>query len=143
MSAGSSSTMPAFIDSNVWLYALSDSQDQQKHRAAQALIRQTPQITLSTQIINEVSINLLRKFQADEGDIRKLVRSFYRKYFVVELNRSILLHASDLRGTYSFSFWDSVVVASALAAGAATLYSEDMQDGLIVQARLTVINPLK
>ncbi len=143
MSVGNAPTTTTFIDTNIWLYALSDSQDKQKHRAAKLLIRRTPRIALSTQIVNEVSFNLIRKFQADENDIRKLIRSFHRKYLVIELNRPILLHASDLRRAYSFSFWDSIVVASGLAAGAATLYSEDMQDGLSVQNQLTIVNPLK
>jgi predicted nucleic acid-binding protein len=37
------------------------------------LLRRTPRIALSTQVVNEVSVNLLRKFQADERDIRKLL----------------------------------------------------------------------
>ncbi len=143
MSVGSSPAAASFVDTNMWLYALSESQDKQKHRAAKSLLRRTPRIVVSTQIINEVCINLVRKFQATEDDIGKLIRSFYRKYLVIELNRSILLHASELRRAYSFSFWDSIVVASALAAKAEMLYSEDLQDGLIVQHQLRIVNPLK
>lgn len=90
MSVGNAPTTTTFIDTNIWLYALSDSQDKQKHRAAKSLIRRTPRIALSTQIVNEVSFNLIRKFQADENDIRKLIRSFHRKYLVIELNRPML-----------------------------------------------------
>jgi predicted nucleic acid-binding protein len=36
--------------------------------------------------VNEVSVNLLRKFQADERDIRKLIRSLYRKYLIIEFS---------------------------------------------------------
>jgi len=93
--------------------------------------------------VNEVSVNLLRKFQADERDIRKLIRSLYRKYLIIEFNRTILLHASDLRIVYHVSYWDSLIIASALAVGATTLYSEDMQDGLIINDQLTIVNPLK
>jgi predicted nucleic acid-binding protein len=75
-------------------------------------------------VINEVSVNLLRKFQASEHDVQKLIRSFYRKYFIVDFTRSVLLHASDLRITYQLSYWDSLIVASALAAGATVLNSE-------------------
>lgn len=141
MSVGKGSAAPTFIDTNVWLYAVSQSQDPRKHVAANQLIRQTPRIVLSTQIVNELTINLLRKFHMSESDVRKLIRSLYRKYLVMELNRSTLLQASDLRASYSFSFWDSLVVASALAAGATTLYSEDMQNGLMVQSKLHIVNP--
>ena len=131
------------IDTNVWLYAFSQNQDQQKTQRAKALIRRTAPIALSTQVINEVSVNVLRKFQADEQDVRKLIRSFYRKYLVVEFSRSILLQASDLRIPYHLSYWDSLIIASALAAGATALYSEDMHDGLAVRDQLTIINPFK
>jgi len=75
MSAGSTNPTLAFIDMNIWLYAFSDSQDKLKTQQAKVLIRQTPQIALSTQVVNEVGANLLRKFQAAEPDIRKLIRS--------------------------------------------------------------------
>src|SRR3954468_21099986 len=113
MSAGSASSSLAFIDTNIWLYAFSTSQDKLKSQQAKALLRRTPQIALSTQVVNEVSVNLLRKFQADELDIRKLIRSLYRKYLIVEFNRTILLHASDLRVAYHVSYWDSLIIASA------------------------------
>jgi predicted nucleic acid-binding protein len=143
MSAGSVSPTLAFIDTNIWLYAFSDSQDKLKTQQAKMLLRRTPQIALSTQVVNEVSVNMLRKFQADEQDIRKLIRSLYRKYLIVECNRTILLQASDLRTSYHISYWDSLIIASALAVGAPILYTEDMHDGLIVNNQLTIVNPLK
>ncbi|HEY0604084.1 MAG TPA: PIN domain-containing protein [Herpetosiphonaceae bacterium] len=143
MSASNVSVVPVFIDTNIWLYAFNQSQDKQKHQLAKRLIRQTSRIVVSTQIVNEGSANLLRKFQASESDVRKIIRSFYRKYIVIELNRNVVLNASDLRGSYNLSFWDSMIVASAFAAGATILYSEDMQHGLVVQNQLSIVNPLK
>jgi len=46
-----------------------------------------------------------------------------------------------LRDKYKLSFWDSIIVASALQGGAVRLYSEDMQNGLVVENKLTIINP--
>ena len=143
MSAGSAGSALAFVDTNIWLYAFSDSQDKLKTQQAKVLLRRTPQIVLSTQVVNEVSVNLLRKFQAAEPDIRKLIRSLYRKYLIVEYNRAILLNASDLRSAYHISYWDSLITASALAVGATILYTEDMHDGLIVDNQLTIVNPVK
>lgn len=142
MSASNVRASLAFIDTNIWLYAFSSSQDQQKTQRAKLLLSETTAIALSTQVINEISINMLRKFQADEQDIRKLIRSLYRKYLVVEHNRDILLHASDLRIAYHASYWDSLIIASALEVGATTLYTEDMHDGLVVNNNLTIRNPL-
>jgi predicted nucleic acid-binding protein len=46
-----------------------------------------------------------------------------------------------LRESYSLSHWDSLVVAAALQADTSILYTEDMQDGLIVANQLTIVNP--
>jgi len=51
------------------------------------------------------------------------------------------LKASDLRSRYSFSFWDGLILASALFADAEILYSEDMQNGLTVENKLKIVNP--
>ena len=52
----------------------------------------------------------------------------------------ILLQASKLRERYIFSFWNSLIVATALSVQAARLISEDMQNGLIIENILEIIN---
>src|SRR5262245_60497820 len=76
-----------------------------------------------------------------ELPVQQLIESFYAKYRVVELGTALLLKASALREQYAFSFWDSLIVSSALHTEAAVLYSEDMQDGLVVENRVRIINP--
>ena len=98
---------------------------------------------VSAQVINEVCVNLIKKAQLSEQHVQQLIESFYAKYLVVELSKPLLLKASALREQYVFSFWDSLIVSSALSADAPALYSEDMQDGLIVEDRLRIINPFK
>lgn len=51
-----------------------------------------------------------------------------------------MLAASELRESYSLSYW-GLIVASALEAGATVLYSEDMHHDLWINARLRIINP--
>lgn len=141
MTEPNSTTDIVFIDTNIWLYAFTNTQDEQKHRKAQSLIKAHPTIALSTQVINETLVNLLRKFQASETDVQNLVRTFFRKYIIVELDQLILLQASDLRISYHLSYWDSTIIASALAVGAKILFSEDMQDGIHINQQLTIVNP--
>ena len=100
-------------------------------------------IITSTQVINEVCINLLKKLILNEQQIENLIKSFYQKYQVIEINREILLTASKLRTQYNFSFWDSLIVATALYADASIMFSEDMQDGLMVLNKLKITNPFK
>ena len=69
-----------FIDSNIYLYAFINSQDSDKSIAARSVIRKND-IAISTQIINEVCINLIRKALYPEDKTRELINSFYNKYF--------------------------------------------------------------
>jgi predicted nucleic acid-binding protein len=62
---------------------------------------------------------------------------------MIDFTIEILTKASYLRGRYNFSFWDSLIVGSAIKSGCKRLYSEDMQDGLIVENELKIINPFK
>jgi predicted nucleic acid-binding protein len=129
-----------FVDTNVWLYAFIQTQDQSKTALAKTTI-QSSEIVISTQVINEVCVNLIKKARFDEAGIRNLVESFYSKYRVAGVSQSLLLEASELRGRYHFSYWDSLIVACAFVEGATILYSEDMQSDLLVENRLQIINP--
>jgi predicted nucleic acid-binding protein len=57
-----------FLDSNIWLYALIKSQDYRKHTIASSLVK-SESISISTQVINEVCINLMRKAAFSEQQV--------------------------------------------------------------------------
>ena len=123
----------SFLDSNVWLYALTEQDETHKEKAADLIEKHKERICFSTQVINEVCLNLKRKSAFNEQDVSLLIESFYLNYEIIELNREILIKASELRGRYPISFWDGLIVASALFADADILYSEDMQNGLLIE----------
>lgn len=131
-----------FLDSNIWLYAFNKSQDTRKHAVANQLLRAKGFI-ISTQVINEVCRNLIKKASFSDAQIKNVVVAFYKRCEVVCFDQSILLNAVSVREQYQISFWDSLIVASALSADASLLYSEDMQDGLLIDAKLTVANPFQ
>jgi predicted nucleic acid-binding protein len=132
-----------FVDTNIWLYAFIEGEDHQKTMYAKTLLETSRAVVVSTQVINEVCVNLLKKTQFSEQQIQQLIEAFYAKYVVVEVSKVILLKSSALREQYALSFWDSTIVSSALSAEAAVLYSKDMQDGLVVENRRRIINPFK
>ncbi len=129
-----------FVDTNVWLYAFIEADDAAKSDAARKLL-QTTEPLISIQVINEVCVNLLKRAAFTEAQLREIIVAFFEKYRVVEFSESTFLKASGLRERYSLSFWDSLIVASALAADVSVLYSEDMQHGLSVEGRTEIINP--
>ena len=84
---------------------------------------------ISYQVINEVTNQLLRK-DFSETIIKENIEYLYKICTIHNYSKDIILLASSLREKYSFSFWDSMIVASAINCGCSTLASEDMHDGL-------------
>lgn len=132
---------PCFVDTNIWLYAFIEADDANKSALARKLLQEIEPV-ISSQVINEVSVNLLRKAHFSEEQVRQLIESFFEKYLIIEAGKSVFLSASNLRQRYALSYWDSLIVASGLQAGVSVLYSEDMQHGLKVDGRLEIVNPL-
>ena len=44
---------------------------------------------------------------------------------------------------HRFTWWDAVMIATALRVGAKTFLSEDMHAGLVIENQLTIINPFR
>jgi predicted nucleic acid-binding protein len=104
---------------------------------------ETTKIATSFQVINELCVNLLKKTNLREPDISGIISSFYNRYEVIESGQILLQRATDLRSKFTFSYWDSLIVAAALMSEAKILYSEDMHDGLVVDKALKIVNPFK
>jgi predicted nucleic acid-binding protein len=84
----------------------------------------------------------MRKAGFSELEIRAIADDFFRQYSVVFISHDIMRSASLLRENHHFSFWDSLIFASAMASGASILYSEDMHNGLKIQG-VKIVNPFQ
>ncbi len=116
-----------FIDTNIWLYAFME-QDSQKSFTARKIINENiEKICLSTQVLNEICINLLKKSDYSEEEIKILIKNLNDVYEIYPVEVEDCVKASELRKKFYFSYWDSLIVASALNNKCSILYSEDMQ----------------
>jgi predicted nucleic acid-binding protein len=137
-----------FIDSNIWLYRFLDDpkvdpQVQELKRSIAINLTQAVDrsVIVSTQVITETCAVLKRKTGISEQNILELVEEFEEQCEIVNLTTIEIKRACQLRDKYSFSYWDSFVIATALKSQAKVLYSEDMQNGLLIENQLTIINP--
>lgn len=126
-----------FLDSNVILYAFLKD-DKNKSVAKDIMSKEI--CFLSNQVIAEVSFNLLKKGGYSNQQIAMLTRELYLDFEVRAIDEAVFLKAASLRERFSFSFWDSLIVGSALLAECDFLYSEDMQNDLKIDF-LTIVNP--
>jgi len=126
-----------FVDSNILLYAFMESSE--KDKIANKII-ETENVMLSTQVINEVCINLIKKAKYSETEIKQTVHNIYANYEVALINQEIILYASTLRENNFISYWDSLIVATAIQNNCKVVYSEDMQHQQVFQ-NVKIINP--
>jgi predicted nucleic acid-binding protein len=97
---------------------------------------------VSTQVLQELSVNLRRKAgrPLDTKATREIVADYLTWQVIVNGGESIL-EALDLEERYQISFWDALVVQAAQTSGAEILYSEDLSDQQSYGS-VKVINPL-
>ena len=134
-----------FVDTNILLYA-HDVSAGEKHRRARALVEElwrNRSGALSTQVLQELAVNLQRKSQRPLGAaaVREIVVD-YLAWDVVVNTGECVLEALDVQHRYRLSFWDALIVQAAERAGASILYTEDLSDGQ-VYGSVKVVNPFR
>jgi predicted nucleic acid-binding protein len=126
-----------FADTNLFVYA--QSQDRDKALCAIRIIENAP--VISTQVINESVSVLTRKYKFTLSEAHEIAESLLDLCEVVAVDEKTIRKAILLAKSYSFSHWDSLIIAAALLADCNVIFSEDMQHGQVFDNQLTVINP--
>jgi predicted nucleic acid-binding protein len=127
----------SFIDSNVILYLMSEDHA----KADQAENVMTASSVVSVQVLNEVTSVARKKLQLSWAQIDAFLSSIKGICHVEPLTLETHDQARFISERYQLSFYDALIVSSALIAKCSTLYSEDMHDKLIVEGALTIRNP--
>lgn len=129
-----------FLDTNVLLYAA--LQQDARSEAARGLLAQGG--VISVQVLNEFVAVARRKLRYPWPEIRQAlaaIRTLCRPPRPLDLATHEA--ALALAERYGFSLYDALIVAAALEAGCATLLSEDLQHGQMIDGRLTIRNPFR
>ncbi|MBF0612601.1 MAG: PIN domain-containing protein [Magnetococcales bacterium] len=133
-------TARCFVDTNIFFYALGKSSFSKKV-AANRLLDGMIRPVINGQVIRELVYNLRKKAGYGEEDVREVIRQLHLDCEVMADHETLFQQASLLREEQAVSYWDSLIMAAALAAGCDTLYSEDMQHGQRIAGTLRIINP--
>lgn len=128
-----------FFDTNVILYLL--SADAAKADRAEELLAIGG--VISVQVLNEFAAVASRKLGMTWPEIREILAQIRVVCPVEPLSVDTHDKALQVAERYGISTYDALIVASGLMAGCTTLYSEDMQDGLVIERQLTIRNPFK
>jgi predicted nucleic acid-binding protein len=131
--------MPAadFLDTNVILHAYST--DATKRSVTLDLLAESP--IISTQVVNEaIAVFRRKKLLADDA-IGAAIDDLSAWCRINPIDMGTIKQALYLAGRYQLSYYDALIISSALEAQSSTLYSEDMQHGQTIGGTLKIINP--
>jgi predicted nucleic acid-binding protein len=128
----------AFFDTNILVYIV--GQGDERTAKAEALVANGG--VVSVQVLNELASVSHRKLGMSWEEIGGALAAI-RDLCPSPIPLTLDTHGAGLRiaAKYGFHFYDALVAAAALEAQCTTLYSEDFQDGQLLEGRLTVRNP--
>ena len=133
-----------FIDTNVFIYSF-DIKSAAKREIAQNIISSALEKgtgIISYQVVQEFLNAATRKFAVPLKleDAKKYLDFVLEPLCEVSSSIELYHQALEIATEWRFSFYDAVIVASALQAECAELYSEDLQDGQKIRG-VTIRNP--
>ncbi len=132
-----------FVDTNVLVYA-HDADAGKKHSLAKELLSQlweTRTGILSTQVLQEFIVAVTRKVPSpiSIAQARRAIRNYCAWELVVN-DSTIILQATEIQEAHQLSFWDALIVSAAFAGNAATIVTEDLNHGQLIEGIL-IQNP--
>lgn len=126
-----------FVDTNILVYARDTSNPAKQARAQEILHilwnRRTGR--LSTQVLQEYYVTVTRKLNPglSREEAREDVRDL-QEWNSRPVSEGVLESAWEIEDRWKLSWWDSLIVASAMECGTGILISEDLQNGLVIHS---------
>ncbi|MCX6592739.1 MAG: PIN domain-containing protein [Acidobacteria bacterium] len=136
--------MSHFLDTNILLYSISSAPKERGKRDRAIELLDDDAGVLSVQVLQEFYVQATRPSRSGavtHQQAETLIEAWLR-FRIEDLTVAVLKKALSIRQALGFSYWDSAVVASALAAGCDTLYSEDLSNGQVIEG-VTIVNPFR
>ena len=131
-----------FVDTNILLYAL-DPADPAKRQASVDLLKTTianRSLTLSPQSLNETYRVLVQRRRLMPVDAARTYIRTLAPWAIAPLDATTTERAFAVEDETGYSWWDCLMLASALQSECRLFVSEDLQDGRDV-ADMRIANP--
>ena len=127
-----------FYDTNILVYLYSND-DIDKREIALHFLKNTDAV-ISTQVLNELSNTLLKKVGLSTKEVMLIIKNISEFTTIVEVNLQCINQALLLKEKYKYSYYDSLILATALFKKCKYVYSEDMQNNQKINNRLIIEN---
>ena len=134
-----------FLDTNIVVYAYDISAGKKHDVAANLMIDlwNTGLGVISTQVLQEFFVIVTKKIPnpLTIHKAKEIIKDLLT-WDVVIPNGDTILSAIDITTRYKYSFWDSLIITTAIESGASVLFTEDLSDGQTIKG-LKIKNPFR
>jgi predicted nucleic acid-binding protein len=131
-----------FIDTNIWVYFYAKDPPEKFQKIREIINSDSPEIIVSTQTLGELFYVLTKKKFTSASDAVNIISELGNDFPVVAIDTSKVLQAVKIQLKYGYSYWDCLIIATALLSDCSILYSEDMQHGQLIDNKTQILNPL-
>jgi len=133
-----------FVDTNILIYAY-DTQAGNKHAICKQKLRdlwESGSGVISTQVMQEFYVNVTRKIPEplSLSHARRIIKN-YEVWQVELITPRLVGIASEIQERNQLSFWDALILATAIQGNVKILFSEDLNSGQLIDG-VEVVNPL-
>ena len=145
MSAKSADVGVVFLDTNIFVYAFLASEPRKRAKAVELIETSlgSGRGCISYQVVQEFANVARKKFatRLSAGDCKAFIDAAMQPLMRVASSTALIHTALDLQDDLKYSFYDSLMMAAALQAGAEMLYTEHLQHWQLVRGVLRIVNP--
>ena len=119
-----------FVDTNILVYSHDRTAGAKRTKAGELLTRLIEEEcgVLSIQVLAEFYWTATRKLRIESDEAQKIIRDF-GTWQVHHTRHEDLLKAAQLQRRHKISWWDALIVCSAMESGCSILWTEDLSDG--------------
>ncbi|MDR2481255.1 MAG: PIN domain-containing protein [Spirochaetaceae bacterium] len=128
----------AFIDTNVLIYLYSVDEFEKRNISQTAV--DTYDCIISTQVLNEFCNVCIKKLNKTTDEIKLAVEEIIGQCAVTKIEREHISQALETHKKYGYGYFDCLMIVSALNSGCKYLLTEDMNDGQLIDEKLTIVN---
>jgi len=129
----------AFVDTNILIYHATESGERKLQIISTLKNCRTGYISI--QVLNEFINTSTKKKLFSNESIRNLIKVYIKMFSVAILTTQTIERALSIKQKYQYSYYDCLIIATALENSCTVLYSEDMQNGQMIENTLQIVNP--
>ena len=135
------SVEPRFVDTNILVYLFDADAPDKQARARELMREERHRLVVSVQVLGEFYVTVTRKLAVPlSSDAAARAVDSLCELQVQALHPALVRFAVRRSQVSRLSYWDSLIVETALGCGASLLFTEDLQDGQTIDG-LRVVNP--